>query len=167
MQRSAHLAATQDKTHIKFCLSNLPPASLEWSASFFSLSFPSMYSGQFPVHPGSSLGFGFVFLNFGPHLMACGSLVPRPGIEIMPPAGEGGVLTTGLLGKSCSWCFKPTDIIPNHINSSSALHSFENRDCGLFICHKDIPIHVNETNKTPLNRKSCAWGLMSTTAMIF
>lgn len=141
MQRSAHLVATLDKTHIKFsCLSNLPPASLEWSASLFSL--PSVYSNQFLIHPRSSLG--FVFFNFWPHLMACGSLVPRPRIELVPPAAEDGVLTTRLLGKSCSWCFKPTDIIPNHINSSSALHSFENWDGGLFICHKDFHMFVKQ-----------------------
>ena len=76
--------------------------------------------------------------------MACGSLVPQPGIELMPPAAEDRVLTTRLLGKSCSWCFKPTDIIPNHINSSSALHSFENWDYGLFICHKDFHMLVKQ-----------------------
>ena len=30
-----------------FCLLNLPPPSLEWSASFFSLSMPSVYRSQF------------------------------------------------------------------------------------------------------------------------
>ena len=31
--------------------------------------------------------------------MACGTLIPQPGTEHMPCALEGGVLTTGLLGK--------------------------------------------------------------------
>ena len=33
-------------------------------------------------------------------LLACGILVPRPGIELMPPALEDGVLTAGPLGES-------------------------------------------------------------------
>ena len=32
--------------------------------------------------------------------VACGILLPEPGIEPMSPALEGGVLTTGLSGKS-------------------------------------------------------------------
>ena len=39
-------------------------------------------------------------LNFWLHPMACGTLVPRPGLEPTPPALEGGVLTTGPPGKS-------------------------------------------------------------------
>ena len=41
-----------------------------------------------------------LFFIFGPHLAACGALVPQPGIEFVPPALEGRVLTTRLLGKS-------------------------------------------------------------------
>ena len=37
---------------------------------------------------------------FWPHCAACGILVPRPGIEPVPPAVERGVLTTGPPGKS-------------------------------------------------------------------
>jgi len=36
----------------------------------------------------------------GWHHEACGILVPWPGIELMPPALEGKILTTGLPGKS-------------------------------------------------------------------
>ena len=31
---------------------------------------------------------------------ACGILAPQPGLELVPPALEGGFLTTGLPGKS-------------------------------------------------------------------
>ena len=36
---------------------------------------------------------------------ACGILVPKPGIEPMSPAVEGGFLTTGPLGKSLNYLF--------------------------------------------------------------
>ena len=42
----------------------------------------------------------FFFLNFWPRCTACRILVPQPGIEPAPPALEGGILTTGLPGKS-------------------------------------------------------------------
>ena len=42
------------------------------------------------------LGFGFFF--FGQE--ACGHVAPRPGIELVLPALEGRVLTTGPPGKS-------------------------------------------------------------------
>ena len=38
----------------------------------------------------------FLFLG----LVACGLLSPQPGIKPVPPAMEGKVLTTGVLGKS-------------------------------------------------------------------
>ena len=38
--------------------------------------------------------------NFWLHPVACGTLVPQPGIKPASPALEGRVLTTGLLGKS-------------------------------------------------------------------
>ena len=37
--------------------------------------------------------------------VACGILVPRPGVEPMSPAPAGGFLTTGPLGKSCLTSF--------------------------------------------------------------
>ena len=37
--------------------------------------------------------------------MACGILVPPPGIEPMSPALQGGFLTTGPLGKSLFFVF--------------------------------------------------------------
>ena len=44
----AHLVATKFSLVCKFpCLLNLPRTNLEWSASFFSLSLPSMYGGRF------------------------------------------------------------------------------------------------------------------------
>ena len=46
----------------------------------------------------SVLCFGF----FGPK--ACGMLAPWPGIELVPSALEGKVLTTGLPGKSTTLC---------------------------------------------------------------
>ena len=41
--------------------------------------------------------------------MACGILVPRPGTELVSPALEGGILTTGPPGKSCNQflCWEP------------------------------------------------------------
>ena len=48
----------------------------------------------------------FLFFGFFCHA-AYGMLVPRPGIEPMPPAMEAGVLTTGLPGKSLLWWFSP------------------------------------------------------------
>ena len=39
----------------------------------------------------------FLVYAFGPKV--CGVLAPRPGIELSPPALEGGVLTTGPPGK--------------------------------------------------------------------
>ena len=42
---------------------------------------------------------------FQPHPEACGILTPQAGIELMPPALEGGVLTTGLPGKSLRCSF--------------------------------------------------------------
>ena len=42
--------------------------------------------------------FCFMFWFFGPE--ACGILAPQPGIELVPPALEGEVLTTGPPGKS-------------------------------------------------------------------
>ena len=44
----------------------------------------------------------FIF-NFWPHLVACGILVPQPGIEPTLPALEGEILTTGLPEKSPSF----------------------------------------------------------------
>ena len=44
--------------------------------------------------------FYFHFLNFWLHLEACANLVPWPRTEPVPPALEGGVLTTGPPGKS-------------------------------------------------------------------
>ena len=38
--------------------------------------------------------------NFWLHPLACGTLVPHQGSNPAPPALEGRVLTTGLLGKS-------------------------------------------------------------------
>ena len=43
--------------------------------------------------------FSFFFM-FWPHQAACGILMPQPGIEPVPPASEGRILTTGLPGKS-------------------------------------------------------------------
>ena len=45
------------------------------------------------------------FLNFWLHPSACGTLFPQLEIEPVPPALEGGVLATGLLGKSLFLCF--------------------------------------------------------------
>ena len=42
---------------------------------------------------------------FQPHPEACGILTPQSGIELMPPALEGGVLTTGPPGKSLHCSF--------------------------------------------------------------
>ena len=45
-----HLVTTQDKSHFKFpCLLNLASTYLLWSASFFDLSLPSVYEGQFQI----------------------------------------------------------------------------------------------------------------------
>ena len=46
VQRSIHFAATQDKPVRKSpCIWNLPPANLDWSASFFSLLLPFVNGG--------------------------------------------------------------------------------------------------------------------------
>ena len=49
---------------------------------------------------------GLLYLK---HRLSCpsarGILVPRPGVEPMPPALEGRFLTTGPPGKPCSFCF--------------------------------------------------------------
>ena len=54
----------------------------------------------------------FLFLSFWLLPLACETLVPRPGIELLSPALKGGVfffflkggvLTTGLTGKSLTW----------------------------------------------------------------
>ena len=49
--------------------------------------------------------FWFIFRFFGRE--ACGILNPWPGIEPVPPALEGGILTTGPSGNSCSLFLKP------------------------------------------------------------
>jgi len=38
-------------------------------------------------------------------MVACGILIPQPGIESMPPALKGGVLTTGMPGSPQSAIF--------------------------------------------------------------
>ena len=45
----------------------------------------------------------FLFLSFWLLPLACETLVPRPGIELLSPELKGGVLTTGLTGKSLTW----------------------------------------------------------------
>lgn len=56
MRKSTHLEAAQGKPHSKFpCLLNLPSTSLEWSASFLSLSLPFAYRGQFHIIPQKHL----------------------------------------------------------------------------------------------------------------
>ena len=42
---------------------------------------------------------------FWPHCVACGVLVPRPGICPVPPVLEGSILTPGLLEKSHGYNF--------------------------------------------------------------
>ena len=42
----------------------------------------------------------FLFFNCWPYSIVCGNLVPWLGIEPTSPALEGGVLTSGPLGKS-------------------------------------------------------------------
>lgn len=53
MQRSVFVGLAQDKKPLcKFpCLLNLPPANLDWSASFFGLSLSSVYWSQFQIAP--------------------------------------------------------------------------------------------------------------------
>ena len=41
-----------------------------------------------------------LYINFWPHPAACGISVPQPGIEPIPPALEGKILTSGPPGKS-------------------------------------------------------------------
>ena len=48
----------------------------------------------------------FSFLSFRLHWAACGILVPPAGIELMSPAVEHRVLTSGPLGKSPLFNFK-------------------------------------------------------------
>ena len=45
----------------------------------------------------------FLFLSFWLLPLACETLVPTPGIKLLSPALKGGVLTTGLTGKSLTW----------------------------------------------------------------
>lgn len=42
--------------------------------------------------------FTYLFIIIGPCHLACGLLVPSPGLEPMPPAVKQGVLTTGQPG---------------------------------------------------------------------
>ena len=53
------------------------------------------------------------FFWFWPHPMACGILVPWPGIELLPPAMKRGVLSTGLTGKSQNKDFKEKTSSPS------------------------------------------------------
>ena len=57
-------------------------------------------AGSFLVCPGFSL-----VVAQGAYPIACGILVPRPGIRLAPPALEGGFLTTGPPGKSPTLLF--------------------------------------------------------------
>ena len=52
VQRSTRLWVAKTSLVCKFrCLLNLPPTNLEWSASFFHLSLPSVFGGQFQISP--------------------------------------------------------------------------------------------------------------------
>lgn len=52
VQRSTVFVPLKTSLVYKFpCLLNLPPTNLEWTASFLSLSLPSLYGGQFQMTP--------------------------------------------------------------------------------------------------------------------
>ena len=51
--------------------------------------------------------------------VACGILVPRPGIELMSPALEGRFLTTGPTGKSLLGLFLNSFLFIAHIFQAS------------------------------------------------
>ena len=61
--------------------------------------------------------------------MACGILVPQPGMEPMSPALEGRFLTTGPPGKSLEYFFFKSDFIEteNALVVARALQEGENR----------------------------------------
>ena len=73
------------------------------------------------VQNGHEVGISFFFFFFQPHCATCGILVPWPGIEPAPPVLEGGVLTTGPPGKSCSGhllneCFSQQQCMVNSVH---------------------------------------------------
>ena len=56
LQNSIHLLVPKTNLIWKFpCLLNLLPTNLEWLASFFHLSLPSVYGGQFQISPSNLL----------------------------------------------------------------------------------------------------------------
>ena len=61
--------------------------------------------------------------------MACGILVPQPGIEPMSPELQGGFLTTGSLGKS------PVSLISD---SKSGKLNGENQSAASIYCWKQV-----------------------------
>ena len=65
--------------------------------------------------------FCFMFWFFG--TMACGILVPEPEIQPVSPAMAGGVLTTGLPGKSlCSICLNTRGMILDQVLQGPSLN---------------------------------------------
>ena len=65
--------------------------------------------------------FIYLFLKFLAQPEACRTLVPRPAIELTPPALEGGPLTTGPPGKSQpNLCFS-TELHIKEIDFNSSL----------------------------------------------
>ena len=61
----------------------------------------------------------FFFFFFWPCIVACGTLVPWPGIELMPLNWKHGVLITGLPEKSLLSIWRKKDISKNEISTYS------------------------------------------------